>query len=159
MVTLEQCPSAKGQRWDELWATQNRKAERKRSVLLPLGKLIMVYFYLCFLMFFYFGIYMKGGSFTDWAEMHNFLVAFAVVKEVLCSLPKSGGINSVRRYQSSWVVVCPVSWVREQGGQRTCAATALLTLMRIHVLSLFLLLFISHQGYGYIKRSGGERKS
>jgi len=49
---------------------------------------------------------MKVGSFAGWAEMQNFLVAFAVVKEVLCSLPKSGRISSVRRYQyhGSWCV-------------------------------------------------------
>lgn len=105
MGTLEQCPSARGQSWGGLWATQNRKAEWKRSVLLPLGNLILVYFYLCFLVFFCFGIYMKGGSFTDWAEMHKFLLVFATGKEVLCSLPKSGGLSSVRRHPSSWVLV------------------------------------------------------
>lgn len=89
---------------------------------------------------------MRGGSFTEWAEMHNFLIAFAVVREVLHSLPKSGGIRSVRRYQYHVSRCVQVSRVREQDGQHTYAATAVLTLVRLRVLSRFLLLCVSHQG-------------
>lgn len=92
-----------------LHIAQNRKAGWKRSIPLPLGKRIPVYFYLCLVIFCFETYFRKAG------------------------LPKCGGTSPVRRYQNSWGLVCPVGWVRVEDEQCTCAAIAALTLMRTHL--------------------------